>query len=577
MLKTFVKFLKFCGKRNKKLFIISLIVSLLFAMFDVIKFACIYIAIDSFLKGTLNNNVILEILGLLGVSIIGMAICKYISTLLQCIAGYTTGANKRIEIAEHLRYMSMGYYNENSLGYITGVTTNAMENFSDVATRVVMMVSDGFLQTIVITLMLFFMDYRIALIVVGVIILFLIIQILHQKEGRKLSPYKDKADNHLIEDVLEFSEGISEVKSYNLVKDAKSKIYSSIEDNKNINTKMEFKFGAFDIFEGGIMKLGTVLICIISTLLYFNGSLPLANTLVIILTSFLIFSGLQRCGSFSSLIKLVDMTIDKANKILESETMNTKGVDYAISKPLIEVNNVSFSYENKEVIKDMSFKILPNTKTAIIGPSGGGKTTMAKLIARFFDVDKGEIKLDGKNIKDYSIDSLMRNFSFVFQNVYLFNDTIKNNLKFGKDDATDEEIVEACKRACCHDFIMSLENGYDTVITEGGNSLSGGEKQRISIARAILKDAPIIILDEATANIDVENESLIINAFKELTKNKTIIMIAHRLKTVRDADQIIVIDSGKIVDLGTHETLSNKEGIYKRFINERSEAIGFKL
>ena len=577
MLKTFIKFLKFCGKRNKRLFIISLIVSLLFALFDVIKFACIYIAIDAYLKGTLSNNTILEILGLLGVSIVGMSVCKYISTLLQCIAGYTTGANKRIEIAEHLRYMSMGYYNENSLGYITGVTTNAMENFSDVATRVVMMVSDGFLQTIVITLMLFFMDYRIALIVVGVIVLFLIIQVLHQREGRKLSPYKDKADNHLIEDVLEFSEGISEVKSYNLVTDAKSKIYNSIEENKNINTKMEIKFGVFDIFEGGVMKLGTVLISIISILLYFNGSLPLVNTLVIILTSFLIFSGLQRCGSFSSLIKLVDMTIDKANNILSSETMNTKGADYVINKPLIEVNNVRFSYENKEVIRDMSFKILPNTKTAIVGPSGGGKTTMAKLIARFFDVDSGSITLDGKNIKDYSIDSLMKNFSFVFQNVYLFNDTIKNNLKFGKDDATDEEIIDACKRACCHDFIMSLENGYDTVITEGGNSLSGGEKQRISIARAILKDAPIIILDEATANIDVENEALIIKAFNELTKNKTIIMIAHRLKTVRDANQIIVIDNGKIVDLGTHDELINKEGIYKRFVNERSEAIGFKL
>lgn len=577
MLKTFVKFLKFCGKRNKKLFIISLIVSLLFALFDVIKFACIYIAIDAYLKDNLTNNTILEILGLLGVSIVGMSVCKYISTLLQCIAGYTTGANKRIEIAEHLRYMSMGYYNENSLGYITGVTTNAMENFSDVATRVVMMVSDGFLQTVVITLMLFFMDYRIALIVVGVIILFLIIQVLHQKEGRKLSPYKDKADSHLIEDVLEFSEGISEVKSYNLVTDAKSKIYNSIEENKNINTKMEIKFGVFDIFEGGVMKLGTVLISIISILLYFNGSLPLSNTLVIILTSFLIFSGLQRCGSFSSLIKLVDMTIDKANNILSSETMNTNGADYAINKPLIEVNNVRFSYENKEVIKDMSFKILPNTKTAIVGPSGGGKTTIAKLIARFFDVDSGSITLDGKNIKDYSIDSLMKNFSFVFQNVYLFNDTIKNNLRFGKDNATDEEIIEACKRACCHDFIMSLENGYDTVITEGGNSLSGGEKQRISIARAILKDAPIIILDEATANIDVENEALIIKAFNELTKNKTIIMIAHRLKTVRDANQIIVIDNGKIVDLGTHDELINKEGIYKNFVSERSEAIGFKL
>ena len=222
-------------------------------------------------------------------------------------------------------------------------------------------------------------------------------------------------------------------------------------------------------------------------------------------------------------------------------------------------------------------KLPDRTTTAVIGPSGSGKTTLCNLVARFWDVDSGSVKIGGKNVKDYTLESLMDQISMVFQNVYLFADTIENNIKFGKPDATHAQVVEAAKKACCDDFIEALPDGYDTVIGEGGASLSGGEKQRISIARAMLKDAPIIILDEATANIDPENEDRLQKAIEELTRDKTILMIAHRLKTVRNADQILVVDDGKIVQQGRHEDLIRQKGIYADFVLGRKEAIGWKL
>ncbi len=578
MLRVFKKFINFSSEKNKKYIFLSLLLGVFYALCNVLRLFSIYLILDSFFKGELNQQVILIALLVMVGGLISMIVLKYFMTLFQAIAGYTTGANKRMEIAEHLRYMPMGYYNQNSLGYITSVATNTMENLNDVATRVIMMVMDGLLDTLLIMVMMFIFDYRMGLIVLGVVICFLLVQMWHQAVGRKVAPIKDKADEALVENVLEFSEGIAEVKNYNLVKQASAKIYKSIQDACDINCRMELRFSQFDVYEGIFMKAGTAAMSLIAVLLYLNGSITNpAIVIVTIIASFLVFEGLTRAGSFSSLIKNVELAVDKANKILSEPVMNTSGEDYTPKTQDIEIKHVSFSYDKKEIIKDVSFKIKSKSKLAIVGPSGSGKTTMAKLISRFFDVNEGEITLDNKNIKDYSIDSLMRNFSFVFQNVYLFNDTIKNNVRFGKDDASDEEIIQACKKAKCHDFIMSLPEGYDTVITEGGNSLSGGEKQRISIARAILKDAPIIILDEATANIDPENEDLIIHAFDELTKNKTLIMIAHRLKTVKDADNIIVLDDGKIVEEGKHEELLKNNGIYAKFIQDRKEAIGFKI
>ena len=282
-------------------------------------------------------------------------------------------------------------------------------------------------------------------------------------------------------------------------------------------------------------------------------------------------------GTLSALVRNINIAVTKANEILDMPPMDIKGEDIVPASHDIELRNIGFSYEQRKIIDGISLKIPEKTTTAIVGPSGGGKTTLANLMARFWDVQEGEVLLGGRNVKEYSFDSLMRNFSFVFQRVYLFEDTIANNIRFGEPDAPMEKVIEAAKKARCHDFIMQLPDKYDTVIGEGGASLSGGEKQRISIARAILKDSPVIILDEATANVDPENEAELTEAINALTREKTIIMIAHRLKTVRKADNIFVIDGGRIAQQGTHDELMQQDGIYKTFIEGRKEAASWKI
>ena len=295
------------------------------------------------------------------------------------------------------------------------------------------------------------------------------------------------------------------------------------------------------------------------------------------ISAFMLYTSLECTGNYSSLLHVVSVCVDKANAILELDTMDIDGKGIQPENYDIRLSDVTFSYDKRKIIDGVSLSIPEKTTTAIVGPSGGGKSTLCNLIARFWDVDSGEVTLGGVNVKEYSMNSLMNNFAFVFQSVYLFADTIENNIKFGRQDASHEEVVEAAKKACCHEFISKLPNGYNTVIGEGGATLSGGEKQRISIARAIMKDAPIIILDEATANVDPENEKELVEAVDTLTKEKTIIMIAHRLKTVRHADQIVVVEKGQIVQKGTHEQLMKQEGIYKRFVYAREQAVSWKL
>ncbi|MFG6219753.1 ABC transporter ATP-binding protein, partial [Staphylococcus aureus] len=276
-------------------------------------------------------------------------------------------------------------------------------------------------------------------------------------------------------------------------------------------------------------------------------------------------------------LEMIDMTIDDIEKIKNAPELDENGKNLTIKNENIAFQNVNFSYDDKQVIKNVNFEIPTQTSTAIIGPSGSGKSTLCHLLLRFYDIDDGNIRIDGVDIKDMTLSTLMSKISAVFQKVYLFNDTIENNILFGNPGATKEEIIRAAKQACCHDFIMSLPEGYQTMLNEKGSNLSGGEKQRISIARAILKDAPIIILDEATASIDPENEQLIQTAINELSKGKTVITIAHKLETIKNADQIIVLNEGEIIQKGSHDELIRKPGMYQDFIRIKSKSAGWKL
>ncbi len=577
MFKILKNFFDFCGGENKRKFYLSLVLGLVMALFEALRVPAIYVMVDAVVKDNVTTGTILACLGIMLLSIVVSSGVKYKSTMFQTEGGYRTCANKRIEIAEHLRYLPMGYFNANSLGYITSVTTNKMEQLANVATRVVMMTTQGILNSSVITLMICIFDYRIGIVAVIGVAVFFTINALLQKTSAKLAPLKHESDSRLVEKVIEYVQGISEVKAYNLAGKHSKELNKAIKDNTDINFGMEIKMIPYMAVQSYIAKALGVLMSGMSIYFVINDSMVLSECIVMVVSSFIMYASLDNAGMFSALLRVVDYAVNKAKEILELETMDIDGNDVKAECYDIDIKNVTFSYDTKKIIDDVSVHIPQRTTTAIVGPSGGGKTTLCHLIARFWDVDEGQVLLGGRDVRDYSMDSLMRNFSFVFQNVYLFQDTIANNIRFGQEDASVELVMEAAKKACCHDFIMQLPDGYDTVIGEGGASLSGGEKQRISIARAIMKDAPIIILDEATANVDPENEKDLVEAIDALTKEKTIIMIAHRLKTVRNADKILVVDNGKIVQQGKHDELMKQDGIYKKFVNAREIAGSWKI
>lgn len=577
MLKILNKFFDFCGSVNKKKFQISIVLGVIQAVCEAMKIPAIMIVLMDITDNTLSSKTVFLSLAIMFVSITVDFFVRKKSAMLQTEAGYNAAANKRIEIAQHLRYLPMGYFNKNSLGSITSVATNTMENLGDVATRVVMMSTQGILNTALIIVMLLCFDFRIGLIAAAGVILFFVVNSLLQKAGDKLSAEKVESDQKLVSEIMEYVQGIAEVKSYNLFGKQTKKLNKAIDNNVKVNTEMEFAFIPYMTIQNIITKLTGAVMMFVSVLLYLNGSMSLMICIGMTICAFMLYSSLEQAGSYSALLRTIDICIDKAQKILDLDTMDIDGKDIIPQNYDIDVNNIEFSYDKRKIIDGISLHIPQKTTTAVVGPSGGGKSTLCNLISRFWDVDGGNIRLGGIDVREYSMDSLMKNFSFVFQNVYLFADTIANNIAFGRENATREEIVTAAKKACCHDFIMSLPDGYDTVIGEGGASISGGEKQRISIARAIMKNAPIIILDEATANVDPENEKELVEAIDALTKEKTIIMIAHRLKTVRNADHIVVVDSGKIAQLGTYTQLMQEGGIYKNFINARQQAAGWKI
>lgn len=577
MIQIFRRFFAFSGKENRHKFIRSIFLGVLKAIFEAMKIPAIAVTLHGVLSGDLTVQHILLSFGIMLLSVAGNAFANYRSTMLQCEAGYGTCADKRIEIAEHLKYLPMGYFNRNSLGYITSVATNSMEALADVATRVVMMVTQGILTTIFVVLMILLFDLRIGGIAVLGVLLYFAINSLLQKKSKTIAPLKDSSDRKLVEKVLEYVQGIAEVKAYNLTGKKSRALNEAIDENSAANTKAEMAFVPIMFLQNLTAKLLGVVVAIISVAFYLNGTMELLNAVVMILAAFILFGALDTAGNYSALLRNVDLYVGKAQAVLNMPTMDIDGKDIIPSSYDIDVENAEFSYDKRKIIDGVSIHIPQHTTTAIVGPSGGGKTTLCHLISRFWDVDKGCVKLGGVDVREYSMDSLMRNFSFVFQSVYLFQDTIANNIRFGQSDAPMEKVIEASRKACCHDFIMALPDGYDTVIGEGGASLSGGEKQRISIARAIMKDAPIIILDEATANVDPESEQELTAAIKALTKEKTILMIAHRLKTVRHADNILVIDKGRIAQSGTHEQLMEQGGIYRRFVESREQAVGWKV
>ena len=575
MLEILRKFFRFCDERERSEFYRSIVLGVLAALFSALKIPAIGVMLQAILVEGVTAKTILLSLAVMLISVIGSSILKYRATALQTDGGYSTTANKRVQIAEHLRYLPMGYFNENSLGAITSVTTNTMDNLSGVSTRVVMLVTEGIFSTAVMTLAVFLFDWRVGLFIIAGLAVYYAVNHALQIRSEQTTRRKFAGDTAVVEQVLEFIKGIAEVKSYSLIGRYNRRLEDTIEENVNAN--MELKLLPLMLTQNVVAKLIDMGVVVLSLILYTGGRMELLNCVMLCICSFLLTEGLEQAGTQSSLLRVVDTCVDQAADILDLPAMDISGAELTPEHHDLHADHITFSYGEKQIIHGVTLDIPERTTTAIVGPSGGGKTTLCHLLSRFWDVDAGQVTLGGHDVREYDMDSLMRNFSFVFQNVYLFHDTIANNICFGQPDAPIEQVIAAAKKARCHDFIMKLPQGYDTVIGEAGGSLSGGERQRLSIARAMMKDAPIVILDEATANVDPENEQELMEAIQKLTQEKTVIMIAHRLKTVRHADQILVVDKGRIVQRGTHDELMKQDGIYRRFISGREQAVGWKL
>lgn len=554
----------------------SVAFSLLHSIFDMFQIAALFLILIGLTEGMTLQIIVFTLL-LLIIGILGKIYCSYISDFSQTKVGYYMCAEKRIHVGDRMKYMPMGYFNDHSLGKLTSAVTTTIGDVENNAPSVLITVVHGFVHVVVITIVMFFFDWRIGSLCCLGILLFLVCNSMMQKKSQKISLERQRAQEDLVGTTLEYIQGMNIVKSFNLGGNSNQKMKQAIEESRVRNTKLETVFIPYGAAQQFVLRLISVSIMFCSILFYLQGSMTLVYCLLMCVASFLIFSELEKAGGKSFALRLIESSIDKINEIDETPIMDLSGQNITPPNMDIELKDVSFSYGEHQIFRCINLSVPSRTTLAIVGPSGSGKTTLCSLIARFWDVQSGSITLGGTDIRDYTLDKLLSNFSIVFQNVYLFADTIENNIRFGKPDASHDEVVRVAKKACCHDFIMALPQGYDTVIGESGATLSGGEKQRISIARAILKDAPIVILDEATSSVDPENESDLQAAIESLTESKTVITIAHRLKTVKNADQIVVIADGKITQRGTHEQLKMQSGIYADFINIRHKTTGWKL
>lgn len=463
------------------------------------------------------------------------------------------------------------------MGELSAAATTDLSFMEMFAMNMVNTVVNGYITVIVLILFLmFYSPLAGGIALIGVLLSALFLHLL-EKRSRKNAPVHQKAQDDMVESSIEYLRGMQVVKAFKQEGISIAGIKKAYNDSKKINIKIEVEYMPFNCLHLFSLKSASIAIVAVAAFLTFNGNMDLPTMLMLDMFSFMIFGSVESMNNAAHVLEVIDTTLDKLERIEHAKIIDKEGKDITLKNTDIEFQNVTFSYDKTPVLNDVSFSIPQGSTTAIVGPSGSGKTTICNLIARFYDVDNGKIIIGGENIRQMTCDSLLRNISMVFQKVYLFHDTIENNIRFGNPDATQEEIIDAAKKARCHDFIMTLPNGYQTVIGEGGSTLSGGEKQRISIARAILKNANIVILDEATASIDPENEHLIQQAISELTIGKTVIVIAHRLATIEHADQILVVDNGQIVQKGTHNQLIHQEGIYKRFINIREQTEGWSI
>ena len=559
------------SKKRQGSLVKILILSFIEGIFVMLKMIAIILAVNAMFNSNLMDNYIYKVMILGIVCIIGVFGLGYFTQLGSVSVGFEMAKDKRLYFGSLFKKLYLGFFSKNSVGNINSTLTTSISTVEQVAPIILIHVIGGILSAISIVLGFAYYEWQVSVVIFAGILTYLFVVNYQMKISRREAPKRQLAQTKLTESAIEFIQGISVIKAFGMgEKDERVKkdIDGSCVNNINLSEKsIPSSIGA-----GLTIQLFEIMIISYAFFMWNSGEISPQKAINLLIMSFVIFQSVSQAGSILSMIGLLDSSLKDISSMENAEEIKVLSPIQNIKSNEIEFKNVSFSYGKGEVLKGISVALKPNTLTAIIGPSGSGKTTFCKLIPRFYDVSEGEILIGGAKITNISTEELMKNISMVFQNVYLFEDTIMNNIRLAKPNASDEDIISAAKKARCHDFIKSLQKGYETKIGEAGSTLSGGEKQRIAIARAILKDAPIVILDEFTSALDVENERHILQAIDNLVQNKTVIMIAHRLETVRKADNIIVLDKGEIAQEGTHNELITQDGIYKSFISIRERA-----
>ena len=524
---------------------------------------------------TFDNDQIIYIFLLMILVIGGRFLFSYLRAVTQESVGCEATAEQRIRLGNIFKRVSLGFLNSNNMGEISSAVTTDLSFIEMLSMNMINTVVNGYITVLVMILFLLFYCPLAGIISLSGIVLSALFLYIAAKISDKNASIHQKAQDSIVENTIEFLRGMQTIKAFKQEGVSVQGIRKAYKNHKDVNIKIELENCPYNCLHQFVLKAASVGIIAVSAYLTYTRKMDVNIMLMMDMFSFVMFSQIEPLSNAIHVIEVVNKTLDKLEKIEKADIIDKDGQNIELKRHDIKFFDVCFSYDKKQILNNISFYIPEGSTTAIVGPSGSGKTTICNLIARFYDVNSGVITVGDKNIKDITCDSLLKNISMVFQKVYLFNDTIKNNILFGNPNASDNEVINAAIKAHCHEFISKLPNGYDTIIGDGGATLSGGEKQRISIARAILKDSPIIILDEATASVDPENEHLIQNAISSLTKGKTVIVIAHRLATIQDADQILVIDNGDVVQKGNHLELINQDGIYKNFINIKESAEGW--
>lgn len=564
------------GNRKQKLFQ-GTVLYVIASAFAATPYIFLYSIINSLYSQSVRTEQLVIWVGIIALSLLLQSIFLYVANYITYLTSYRFIEDLRLRLGNHIRKLPMGFLMQMQAGDLNSLVSDDMAKIESIPSWVYPKIVTAIALPTFIATFLLFVDWRLTLGTVASIPIAVIIYVSNLSLQKELAQLQKRTFISANSRIIEYIQGLATIKAFNQTGSRFEKLDKTLDDYRRANLAIVTQLTVPTLTFACVLDLGATVILLVGAYLLFSGEITTPKFLLFLILSLRLYVPMHDLVEFSGAIRMMDTALDRVTSLLNTKPLCEPLESKEIERFNIEFKNVYFSYENTPVLKNISFKVSERSVTALVGISGSGKTTITNLIARFWDVNEGEVLVGGVNVKDLKIDYLLSHVSIVFQNVYLFNDTILNNIKFGKKEATREEAIASAKVAQCHEFIEKLADGYDTVVGEGGATLSAGEKQRISIARAILKDAPIVLMDEATASVDPENEVLIQKAINSLLKSKTLILIAHRLSTITHADQILVIDGGQLVESGKHEELLSKGGVYHRLWESQKKAKSWRV